>query len=97
MGENLIVGRDRLAGGAKSQPDSRRGVGGGVALGQFPQAAEEPLRAAARQQDLVVALHPQGDPIEERQIGSGAPGRHHRQLVLAAIGARAAQRGQRAR
>ena len=95
MAQRLLPHPDRLA---RRDPDRAAGGGRGrvVALGQLPQPAVEALGAAPGQQDLAAALDPQRDPVEQRQVGGAAPGRDHRQLVGAALGAGPARRGQRA-
>jgi hypothetical protein len=84
---DLVTGREQLGAGARSR---ERGV---RALRELPEPAEQALRCAAGEEDLTIALCPQRDPLEQRELVDTLPPGHHRELVLAAEGAGAAERG----
>jgi hypothetical protein len=83
---------DLVAGGEQDRTRARRRIRGVGALRELPQAAEQALGRATSEEDLTVALRPQRDPREQRELVDRLSLRHHRELVLATEGAGPAQR-----
>jgi hypothetical protein len=93
MAQDLAVIRDLVAGGEQLGAGAGGRDRGARALRELPEPAEEALGRAAGEEDLPIALCPQRDPLEERELLDALALRHHRELVLAAEGAGAAERG----
>lgn len=67
MAQYLLVMRNRLA-VERCHVESASNVGEVVALRQFPQSTEEPLRFATRQHELVTGCEPKRRASEHRKL-----------------------------
>ena len=83
MRERLVVIRDRR--GVDRNADRARDLQPIVSLRQLPQPAEQAVRVAPREHDLVAGLQPQRSAREHGQLVGLLALRDHRQLVLAAF------------
>lgn len=83
MTQGLIVRCDRFAIGCNAE--RARDLQGGVALRQLPQATEQAVRHASREDQPAGAEHPQRLAREHRELAGLLAGRDHGQLGLPAV------------